>query len=83
MTRENVYEKIRDILAQQLSLRPDNISEDSLISRDLGADSLDTAEIAIMIKEEFGYDLSDNEMLNTKSVRDLVDVLVAIKTGST
>ena len=51
MERLLIEEKVREILSSQLSISAIEIREDSLIGGDLGADSLDTAEIAMMIKD--------------------------------
>lgn len=67
--------KLKEILANQLNVPIENIKEGSLLANDLGADSLDIAEIALMIKEKFQYDLSDDEMKEIKTVSDVVEVL--------
>ena len=82
MTRVDVYRKVLSILSDQLSISVDMIKEESLLAGDLGADSLDTAEIAMMIKDEFGYDISDQELPQLKTVQDLVDLLSRSLTSS-
>ena len=75
MDRKEIYEKLRVILSTQLSIEIDKIETSSLIARDLGADSLDTAEIAMAIHEEFGYDMSDEDVKKIKTVGDILDCL--------
>lgn len=75
MTRDELVTKLKDVLSKQLSVEIDKITEDSLIADDLGADSLDTAEIAMEIKEVFGHDLTDEEMTQVKSVKNITDIL--------
>ena len=75
MTQIELENKVRGILAKQLSINESEIRSDSLIGSDLGADSLDTAEIAMMIKDSFNYDLSDQEMMQIKTVKDIFDIL--------
>ena len=75
MERLLIEEKVREILSSQLSISAIEIREDSLIGGDLGADSLDTAEIAMMIKDEFGHDLTDQQIINIKTVKDIIDIL--------
>ncbi len=75
MRRDKIFNDVVSILVKQLTVDISKVEEDALISADLGADSLDTAEIAMMIKDEFGYDLTDQEMMSIRTVRDIVDIL--------
>ena len=75
MSTEDVLKKIKVILARELSVDESKISGDSLIAHELGADSLDFAEIAMIIKEDFSHDLTEQELSNLKSVNDLVRIL--------
>ena len=76
MNENQIFIKIKQILSKQLSVDIDSIKMESNISSDLGADSLDTAEIAMVIKDDFDYDLSDDEMLKIKTVKDIVEILI-------
>lgn len=75
MKDSEIFSKLREILAKQLSVSADSIRETSLLSEELGADSLDTAEIAMQIKEDFAYDIPDEELKQIKTVKDIVSVL--------
>lgn len=75
MNSDQISEIVYGILSKQLNVPIEKINSNSLIVADLGADSLDTAEIALMIKEQFEYDLSEKEMLSTKKVNDLIEIL--------
>ena len=75
MNNSEIYEKVTVVLSKQLGIGRELINEDSLIGSDLGADSLDTAEIAMMIKDEFSYDLTDGDISNIKTVRDICEIL--------
>ena len=72
---DEISNKVRKILASQLSLNEASIFEEASIGQDLGADSLDTAEIAMMIKDEFGVDLTDEEIIGIKTVRDIIEII--------
>ncbi len=74
--RDKVFQGVARILVKQLSVDVEKIEEDALISSDLGADSLDTAEIAMMIKDDFDYDLNNQEITNIKTVRDIIEILI-------
>ena len=78
MANNDVTLRLTKILANQLKVKEESILLDSRLAEELGADSLDTAEIAMMIKDEFGYDLPDDAILKIKTVNDLV---VAVSSG--
>ena len=75
MDRTELYDKLVDILAEQLNIQKESITETSLIAADLGADSLDTAEIAMKINDALGYDLTDEDMKHIQTVGDVLDIL--------
>lgn len=67
-----VFEKIVEILCEQLDLDPDRISMDTSITDDLGADSLDLVEVLMSVEDEFEVEIPDEEAEKFKSVADLV-----------
>ena len=67
-----VFEKIRDILCEQLDLEEDQVSMDSNIADDLGADSLDIVDMLMTIEDEFEVEIPDEEIDNIKTVGDAV-----------
>ena len=67
-----VFEKIRDILCEQLDLEEDLVSMDSNIADDLGADSLDIVDMLMSIEDEFEVEIPDEEIENIKTVGDAV-----------
>ena len=75
MDRTELYDKLADILVDQLSVKKESIAETSLIAGGLGADSLDTAEIAMKINDVLGYDLTDEDMKSIQTVGDVLDIL--------
>ena len=68
-----VFEKIVQILAEQLSIDPDKITMDSLLEEDLDADSLDAIDIVMSIEDEFQIEVPDEVIGNMKSVCDIVN----------
>ena len=70
-----MFEAVKNILIQQL--RPDNtdITMDSLIMEDLGADSLDILQLLMTIEEEHGITIPDEELATFKKVGDIVRYL--------
>lgn len=68
-----VFEKIVQILAEQLSIDPDKITMDSLLEEDLDADSLDAIDIVMSIEDEFQIEVPDEVIANMRSVGDIVN----------
>ncbi len=68
-----VFEKIRDIIVEQLSVDESMVATDTNLMKDLEADSLDAVEIIMAIEEEFGVEIPDEEAEKFKLVGDLVN----------
>jgi len=67
-----VFEKVRAILCQQLDVEEDQVSMESNIADDLGADSLDLVDLLMSLEDEFDVDVPDELVENIKTVGDLV-----------
>lgn len=67
-----VFEKVRDILVDQLDVEEDKVKLDSVITDDLGADSLDVVDLVMSLEEEFDVEVPDEEVENMKTVGDIV-----------
>lgn len=75
-----VFERVRDITADKLSVDADEITSESSFTEDLNADSLDVVELIMAIEEEFGSDeqpleISDEDAENIRTVNDAVTYL--------
>lgn len=70
-----MQERIIDVLAKQLRIDPSEITADSSIMDDLGADSLDLVEILMTLESEMGITISDEDALTLKTVGDVTDYL--------
>ena len=68
-----VLERVIKTLASQLSLEEKDISAETDIMEDLGADSLDLAELMMNLEEEFGIVITDEAVSNLHTVQDVVD----------
>ena len=68
-----MFEQVRQLLAHQFEVDENTITMDTNIADDLGADSLDVVEILMAIEENFGVSISDDEIPNLKTVRDIVE----------
>lgn len=56
-----VEERVKDIIAEQLGVKKEEIKPESSFVDDLGADSLDTVEIVMALEEEFGIEIPDED----------------------
>jgi acyl carrier protein len=72
-----VYERVRDIIVDQLGVEPDEVVMDARFRDDLKADSLDLVELIMAFEEEFGGEISDEEAQDITSVGDAVRYLEA------
>ena len=68
-----VFEKIRDIIADQLGVDAGEITLDTNLMKDLEADSLDAVEIIMAIEDEFGVEIPDDQAEHFQVVKNLVD----------
>ena len=70
-----IFEKVREILAEQLELDPEIITLDTNIVDDLDADSLDFVEMITTIEDEFNIVVTDEKVGDFKTVRQVVEFL--------
>jgi acyl carrier protein len=72
--RENeVASKVRATIAEQLEIEEDRVRDSASFEKDLGADSLDLAEIVMALEEEFAIEISDAETDKLLKVGDAID----------
>lgn len=67
-----VFEKVRAILCSQFDLEEGDISLDTHIVDDLGADSLDAVDMLMSLEDEFDVEIPDEEIENIHTVGDVV-----------
>jgi acyl carrier protein len=82
MDRQQVFDLIRNSLADILEVSPDTISEGASFGDDLGADSLALIELVEALEEELsertvGFRIDDEDLEDLKTVRDAVDYVMA------
>ncbi len=71
-----VFEKIKEILAEQLDIEnAESITMDSLLVEDLGADSLDSIDIVMSVEDEFKIEVPDEVVESMTSVADIVNYI--------
>ena len=67
-----VFEKVREILVDQVDVDEDAVTMEASIQNDLGADSLDIVDLVMSLEEEFDCEIPDEEIENIKTVGDIV-----------
>ena len=71
------FDKIAGLLATQLNIDKNAITENSEIIKDLGADSLDIVEMLMSVEDEFGVEITEEEAVNLKTVGDIAAIIDA------
>lgn len=77
MERDEIMEKVRAVIVEQLNVEEDDVTEDASFIDDLGADSLDIVELVMALEEEFGISIPDEEAENIKTVGDAIAFIEA------
>ncbi|MBE6026350.1 MAG: acyl carrier protein [Firmicutes bacterium] len=67
-----VFDKIKEIIIEQLQVEESEITMDTNLMKDLSADSLDAVEIIMAIEDEYGIEIPDEEAETIQTVADLV-----------
>ncbi len=70
-----VLEKVKSILAEQFDVEEDNITPETRLVEELGADSLDVVDLLMSIEDEFEIEVPDEEIENIKNVDDIVSYI--------
>ncbi|MCK9574340.1 MAG: acyl carrier protein [Candidatus Omnitrophica bacterium] len=68
----SVEEKVKEIIAEQLGVKKEEIKGESSFIDDLGADSLDTVEVVMALEEEFGIEIPDEDAEKITTVGEAV-----------
>ncbi|HET7031623.1 MAG TPA: acyl carrier protein [Casimicrobiaceae bacterium] len=74
---ENVEQRVKKIVAEQLGANEAEIKSESSFVEDLGADSLDTVELVMALEEEFETEIPDEEAEKITTVQQAVDYIAA------
>ncbi len=71
----DLFERIKEIIVEQLGVEPDKITMEARFKEDLEADSLDLVELIMAFEDEFGGEISDEEAQKIKTVGQAVEYL--------
>ncbi len=69
------YEKVKQLICDQLGKTEEQVTMDTKIVEDLGADSLDVVELLMSLEDEFGISLPDEVAMQMKTVGDIVSYI--------
>ena len=76
MTMEEIFKTMQDLIAEQFAIDADEISMDSSLVDDLGADSVDLVELVMAMEEEFDIgEIDEEDLAGLKTVGDCVRYL--------
>ena len=67
-----VFDKVKELISEQLDVKADDITEASNIQDDLGADSLDVVDLVMALEDEFDVEIPEDQVENIKTVGDIV-----------
>lgn len=78
----SIEEQVKSIVAEQLGVKEEEVTNDASFVDDLGADSLDTVELVMALEEEFETEIPDEEAEKITTVQQAVDYIKEHKGSS-
>ena len=75
MSSEEVFDKVKEIIVEQLGVAEDSVTTEASFIDDLGADSLDIVELIMALEEEFDMEIPDADAEKVVTVGDVVDYI--------
>ena len=73
----SIAEQVKSIVAEQLGVKEEEVTNDASFVEDLGADSLDTVELVMALEEEFETVIPDEEAEKITTVQEAIDYITA------
>ena len=74
-----IFDKIKEIIIDQLQVEESEVTMDTNLMKDLSADSLDAVEIIMAIEDEYGIEIPDEDAEKFQTVKDLVKYVEEVK----
>ena len=75
MAHEEIFDKLKELVVDQLGVEEDEVTMEATMQDDLGADSLDLVDLVMSVEEEFGVKVADEDLENIKTVGDIVNYI--------
>lgn len=75
MAKEEIFDKLKELVVDQLGIEEDEVTMEATMQDDLGADSLDLVDLVMSVEEEFGVKVADEDLENIKTVGDIVNYI--------
>ena len=75
MTREEIEEKVKGFMIEELDLEENELVADALLKDDLGIDSLDYVDIVVIVDKIFGFKIKPEEMTEVKTLGQFCDYI--------
>ena len=75
MAKEEIFDKLKELVVDQLGVEEDEVQMEASMQDDLGADSLDLVDLVMSVEEEFGVKVADEDLENIKTVGDIVNYI--------
>ena len=70
-----VLDQIKKILVETMDIEEEKVTLDAKLKNDLNLDSLDSVELIMSAEEEFGIEIPDEDVMNFKTVNDIVNYI--------
>lgn len=75
MSREEIEEKVKAFLIDDLEIDEENIFPDAKLKEDMGIDSLDYVDIVVIVEKNFGFKIKPQEMTGVKTLSQFYDYI--------
>ena len=75
MSRQEIEEKVKDFLIEDLEIEEDKIAPEARLKEDMGIDSLDFVDIVVIVEKNFGFKIKPDEMAGITTLTQFCDYI--------
>lgn len=75
MSTSSIFDRVREVIADELEVSLDEVTENASFMDDLGADSLDLVELVMRLEEEFEIEIPDEDAEKIRTVKDALNYI--------